>query len=430
MLKFKKYMLRACAYFLVLVLLCGSMISCSSSGETLMKIGKQELSVNMYELLLSRMKGTLKYNGQPTDTEAFWDTIISTQGATYNDYFCLSIQQEAKKMLIKLYLFEEVYGLTLPQSNYDAIDQYIEDALDMLHDGSKTSFNQELSLYGVNMDMLRENYIIEDKIDVLKSYLLTQTGDLAKDEYYQTNYVRFRQILLPLYEYIYETDENGDNIYYQEGSDRICYDTTGVIKTGTDGKTIVDVNGDTIYYTENGRIAYNQKKGELHGVDKDKDGYTDYRILNEEEAAAVAKKAQDLSSIIMEEDFAMFEDYGRMLSEPDLWEAYPNGIFLNKNKNYSVAYLDDIQKALTNMSVGETALIKSENAYHFIMKYELTDHAYSNNENSDWFGEFNDEVVEDILDAMCEKYMDKVEVYDDILAKAKTMKEIGANTGY
>ena len=64
------------------------------------------------------------------------------------------------------------------------------------------------------------------------------------------------------------------------------------------------------------------------------------------------------------------------------------------------------------------------------MKYDLTDSAYNNKENSDWFEEFDDEVVEKILDAMCEEYMDDVEVYTDVLANAKTMIEIGANTDY
>ena len=428
--KLKKYAPRILAFILVLSMLLVGMIGCSSSGETLMKLGDQELSVNMYELLLSRMKGTLMYNGHPTDSADFWNTIISTQGSTYNDYFCLSIQDEAKKMLIKLYLFEEVYELTLPQSNYDAIDAYINDALEMIHDGSKTAFNEELSLYGINMDMLRENYIIEDKIDLLKKNILAQTGELAKDEYYRDNYVRFRQILLPLYEYIYETDENGDKIYYEQGSDRICYDINGVTKTGTDGKPIVDANGDTVYYTEEGRIAYNKKKGEIRGVDKDNNGYTDYNMLDEGAAATVAKRAKELSELISEEDFTTFEEYGEMLSEPDLWEAYPNGIFVNKNKNYSIAYLDDIQKALKDLEVGGTALIQSDNAFHFIMKYELTDKAYSNSENSDWFEDFNNEVVEDILDAMCKQYMDDVEVYEEVLASAKTMIEIGENVDY
>ena len=64
------------------------------------------------------------------------------------------------------------------------------------------------------------------------------------------------------------------------------------------------------------------------------------------------------------------------------------------------------------------------------MKYDLTDSAYNNKENSDWFEEFDDEGVEKILDAMCEEYMDDVEIYTDVLANAKTMIEIGANTDY
>ena len=278
--------------------------------------------------------------------------------------------------------------------------------------------------------MLRENYIIEDKIEQLKSHISSQTGDAARDEYYKENYVCFRQILLPLYEYLYVTDENGDVIYYREGTDRIYYDTTGTTKTGTDGKPIVDENGDTIYYSEDGKIAYNTAKGVTKGLDKDNDGYTDYVMFDEEGIAVVEDQAQKLMELIQAEDFSTFEEYGSKLSEKEIWNAYPNGIYINKNKNYSIAYLDDIQKALTNMAVGDIQLVQSDNAYHLIMKYEAKDQAYKNNENKDWFEEFEDEVVSDILDAMCQKYLDQVTVNEDVLAKAMDMKTVGANTEY
>jgi len=428
--KFKKVLLRITLCIISLLLMLTAVVGCSSKGETLMQIGKQELTVNMYELLLSRMKGTLTYNDYPTDSESFWDTIISTQGATYNDYFCLSMQQEAKMMLVKLYLFEEVYKLTLPEKNYAAIDEYINDALELIHDGSKTAFNKELSLYGVNIDMLRENYIIEDKIEYLKSHISTQTGDAARDEYYKENYVCFRQILLPLYEFLYVTDENGDTVYYHEGTERIYYDTTGTTKTGTDGKPVVDKNGDTIYYTADGKIAYNTTKGVTQGLDKDNDGYTDYVMFDEERAIIVKDQANKLMELIQVGDFSTFEDYGEKLSEKEVWNAYPNGIYINKNKNYSIAYLDDIQKALTNMAVGDTQLIKSDNAYHLIMKYTAEDQAYKNKENQDWFEEFEDEVVTDILNAMCQKYLEQVTVDEKALAEAMDMKSVGANTEY
>ena len=333
-------------------------------------------------------------------------------------------------MLIKLYLFEEVYKLELPDSYYDTIDEYIGDALDMLNDGSKTKFNAALAAYGVNMDMLRENYIMEDKIDYLKLHLSKQTGDSARDEYYQKNYVHFRQILLPLYEYLYETDENGDTIYYKEGTDRIYYDMNGITKKGTDGKTIVDENGDTVYYTEDGKIAYNTSKGVTRGIDKDKDGYTDYEMLDEESAQLVKDQAEKLKEVITAGDFTTFEDYGKKMSETELWSAYPNGMYINKTKDYGIEYVDDIQEALANMAVGDIALIEADNAYHLIMKYELDAQGYDQDANQDWFEEFEDELITEILNAMCEKYLDEVEINTKALENAMDMKSIGANTDY
>lgn len=422
---------RACAILVVIILLLSAvLLGCSRKGEVLMQIGKQKLTVNTYELMLSRMKGTLQYNGYPTDTESFWNTIISVQGGTYNDYFCHTVQEEAKMMLIKLYLFEEVYKLELPDSYYETIDEYIGDALDLLNEGSKSQFNETLSKFGVNMDMLRDNYIMEDKIDFLKLHLSKQTGDSAREEYYQKNYVRFRQILLPLYEYLYETDENGDTVYYKEGTDRICYDMNGMTKKGTDGKTVVDKNGDTVYYTEEGKIAYNTKSGVMRGIDKDKDGYTDYKMLDEESAQLVKDQAAKLKEVIVAGDFKTFEDYGQKMSEEELWRAYPNGMYINKGKDYGIGYIDKIQEALTNMAVGDVALIEADNAYHLIMKYDIEADGFKNDANKDWFESFEDEVISEILDAMCQKYKDQVKVDTEALEKAMDMKTISPNTDY
>jgi hypothetical protein len=89
-----------------------------------------------------------------------------------------------------------------------------------------------------------------------------------------------------------------------------------------------------------------------------------------------------------------------------------------------------MQEALTNMAVGDIALIEADNAYHLIMKYEIEAHGYKNDANKDWFEEFEDEVVSEILDAMCQKYMDQVKVNTEALEKAMDMKTIGSNTDY
>ena len=78
----KKTAWRILCLALACLLMLGTLIGCSSSKKTLMTLGKQEISVHIYELLLSRMKGTLDYNGYPVSEDSFWNQIISSQGAT------------------------------------------------------------------------------------------------------------------------------------------------------------------------------------------------------------------------------------------------------------------------------------------------------------------------------------------------------------
>lgn len=426
----KKQITRLMSVLLCLAMLTMCLASCVSSPKVVMSIGKQELTLNMYELLLSRMKGTLEYNGYPTDEDTFWQQIISTKGQTYDAYFCESVRDEAKKMLVQLYLYEEVYGLTLPQKQLTAVDEFINDVLTLNFDGSKSDFNGYLSNFGVNMTMLRENYIMEEKIDHLGTYISSITSDAAREQYYTENYACFRQILLPLYEYCYVTDDNGDTVYYRENSDKIYYDTTANTRTDDGGNTIKDENGDVVYFTDDGRIAYNTEKGIKRGLDEDNDGYVDYKELDADMKTVITDRANSLSTLIANGDFIAFEEYGEQWSSDDVWNTYPDGIYVNLNKAYQINYMDDIQAKLADMKVGDTALIRSENAYHFIMKYELAAQGYADKSNADWFDTFEDEVIGSILDAMCEEYLDKVTVNGDALAQARGMKEIGANTEY
>jgi DNA mismatch repair ATPase MutL len=81
------------------------------------------------------------------------------------------------------------------------------------------------------------------------------------DDYYKDNYARFKQVFLYTFEYRYETDDNGDVIYYKEGN-RIAYDTSKTAKENSEGELVRDTNGDVIYvYTDASgkeRIAYDR----------------------------------------------------------------------------------------------------------------------------------------------------------------------------
>ena len=417
---------------LALVLCALLLCSCASSGKVLMHIGKTELTLNTYELLLSRMKGTLAYNGYEVENDSFWDYIWSAEGATYGDYFSAEILNAAQDMLLRLYLFDEVYQLTLPQSYYDEIDVYMSDLLENDFGGSKTAFNNAMAEYGINMNMLRENYIMEDKVEYLSTYLSSMTADSAREEYYNANYVCFRQILVPLYEYLYETDENGDLIYYRTGTNYIAYDTkNGTTVTATDGTLRTDENGDTMYFHADGSIAYDTEGGELVGLDADNDGYVDYQELSEEEIANITENAQALSALIEAGDFTVFEAYGAEYAGDDgIWDAYPNGIFLNEAQSYSLEYLNQLSTELADAAVGDVILFQSDSAFHLVMKYPLTEGAWDQDDNADWFGTFEDEVTESIILKLCEEYADQVVIDNEVLSEAASMKEIGANWNY
>jgi hypothetical protein len=418
---------------LLALLLCAlPLCSCASSGGTLMTLGKTELSVSTYELLLSRMKGTLAYNGYEVNNAAFWDYIWSTDGATYEDYFNAEILAAAKDMLLRLYLFEEVYDLTLPQSYYDEIDVYMQDLLENDFGNSKNAFNKAMAEYGINMDMLRENYVMEDKLEYLATYLSARTADSARVEYYEDHYVRFRQILFPLYEYEYELDENGDVIYLQTGKNVVAYDTkNGKTMKATDGTLRVDEDGNPIYFLEDGSIAYDTVNGEPAGVDADADGYVDSKPLSKEEIANIKENASKLQGLIEAGDFSTFEAYGAQYAGDDgVWDAYPDGIFLNSEQEYSLAYLQELADQLQVAQVGDVILYESANALHLVMKYELTENAWKEESNKDWFGTFEDEVIESVISSLCAEYADEIVIDQEALAKATGIKEIGANWNY
>lgn len=423
---------RAMIGFFSLIIVLSSLGGCSSDQKVLMRVGKTELTVNTYELLLSRMKGTLAYNGYDVDQAEFWDYIWSADGATYEDYFSSEILSAAKDMLLRLYLFDEVYHLTLPQSYLDDIDVYMADILENDFDNSKTKMNSELSKYGVNEKMLRENYIMEDKLDYLATYLSSMTADSAREEYYQNNYVCFRQILFPLYEYQYVTDENGDLVYYRQGTNYIAYDTkNGKTQQATDGTLRKDENGDTMYFWEDGSVAYDTENGDLMGLDADQDGYVDYVELSKEESENVTANAKKLQGLIENGDFSTFEAYGAEYAGDDgVWDAYPNGIFLNNEKSYSLDYLNELSSQLNEANVGDLILYRSDSAYHLVMKYSLEEQAWDDTANSDWFNDFEDELMETVIAALCQDYMNQIEIDEEALATVTGIKEIGANWNY
>lgn len=435
----KKIVKRALAVLLVLLMAVSCFAGCSSKGKTLMKIEDTEISVNLYKLYLSRLKGMLcsSYSfGEAALADSFWDTVMSKEGMTYNTYYSQAILESTKTYLSAMYEFD-LRELELPRSTLDEIDERIDEYIEIDADGSKTAFNSILSAYGVNYKMLREAYIIEAKIDLLKNDIFGAGGELiAKnlvDDYYEQNYARFKQVFYATYDYVYLTDEYGEDIYFAKDG-RIAYDTgadDAFTKKDESGKDIVDKNGDIIFYRmENDltRIAYDKKNGtRINKTDDDgkkiirefEKGSAEYQAVLDLVAGTVSKTKED--------DFDSFDE----LIASD--EKYTNGYYVTRESNIEAA---EVLEKLFEMEVGDVATVPSEYGIHVIMRYELEEEGYNKTHNSDFFIStqtgnyvFMSDIKDQLLNSYLEPHKKKIIVDEDLL-EGVDMKSVEPNYYY
>ena len=414
------------------IVMCISVFA-SCSGETLMSYGDKKVSVNMYEFLLSRMKGTLAYYGYDVYSESFWMTIISSDGTTWEDHFKETVKKQLMNYVVADKLFDD-YGLELTDKQIkiidDRLDEYVKAA------GSKTLFNEELKQYGANYDILRDVYIIEAKIQVLKEHLYGKNGEYidgeTKEEYLNENYVAFKQIFLATYEYVIDTDRFGDTVYYtDEEHTEIAYDkTNGTTKIDEFGKPVKDVLGNTEYYNSEGKIAYDRKNGVI-GFLTDKNGDKVIQELSsakKSEIYGVAKKyAQDCNG-----DVSEFEKYMTLYSEGEsdgiIYLYASEGYYAAQND--SVAYFDDIAEKLRGLDIGECSVFESSYGYHVISKYENEYGVYDDEDCEEYFESFYEELTALLLDELCASHYDKIEIDEELMDSVPGMYEIGANILY
>ena len=105
-----KTLKRVLCLLLALLGIASCFVGCASQGKTMMELEKTKMSVNMFQLFLSRTKGTLcsSYSfGVEATVDSFWDKWIDSKGTTYNDFYTDAVLNEAKNYLAALYLFDQ-----------------------------------------------------------------------------------------------------------------------------------------------------------------------------------------------------------------------------------------------------------------------------------------------------------------------------------
>lgn len=426
-----KKIIKYVSLFLCLILCMSAIASCSA--QTLMSYEDKTISVNMYEFLLSRMKGTLSYYGYDVNSESFWMTVISSDGTTWEDYFKETVRKQALNYIVADKLFD-TNGLKLTDAQIKIIDDklngYVKKA------GSKTLFNEELKQYGANYDILREVYIIEAKIQVLKEHLYGKNGEKitheTKEQYFNDNYVAFKQIFLATYDYIIDTDRFGDTVYYTDNKyTAIAYDKkNGVTKTDEFGKEVKDVLGNTEYYTADGKIAYDKTNGVI-GYLTNSDGDKVIESVSSEKKSEIYNNAKKYA-VQCNGKPELFEEYIKLYGEGES----DNIIYLYASEGYyaaqndAVAYFDDMAEKLKDLDAGECVVFESSYGYHVLSRYDNEDGAYDLEENEEFFESFYEELIALLMDEMCATYHDEVEIDEELLADVPKMYEIGSNILY
>jgi len=316
---------KICALLLAAALLFS--LSGCSSAPVVMRYEKTEITANMYRYWLSTYKGTYMTSySDMRDTDEFWNQIMYDD-VTAEEYLTDEILTNVKRTLICTASFDSL-GLNFPEEAEKEIDAYIESLVTERADGSRKAFNQELARYGININMLREIYIMQDKIDLLFSYLYVDNGPNALksedyEKYCRENYVHIRHIYVND-AYAYELTENGSYVR----------DSNGTIIT---------------------------------------------RELTAEEAAAKEETIRSIENAIRSGE--SFESIYTKYSED---HYYKNGYYLSR----STDFIPSVISAAFSLDIGESTRVDSDFGTHFIMRLEMDSEPYLNEENADFFPSF------------------------------------------
>lgn len=422
------------ALVLSLAILLIAAASCTSYGDNVVTVADKGMSVNTYQLLLSRMKGTLYSYGYDVGNEKFWRTIISSNGATYDDYFTASILEQASRYVIADYLFDR-NGLVITEERIEIVDKLMDAYVKQA--GSRNALNAKLKEFGANYDILRDLLLLETRIDMLKDHIYGENGEKIdgeiKEKYLADNYVAFGQIFLATYDYIIDTDEFGDQVYYtDEKHTAIAYDkVNGKTRTDEFGKTEMDILGDPVYYNGEGRIAYDKEKGVL-GYATDENGDKKIRNKSASEIAKIEEHAEAYMKACDGEIDSFLEHaeiYGEGDGDGDIQYLFSSTDYY-ASVNESLAYLDEIAEKLEKLEVGKVSVVKSDYGFHIICKYELEEGAYDDKGHEDVFTDFYMNLIAQLFDEECKKYDSSVVVNEEALNEAPTIADVGINLLY
>ena len=431
----KRMIIKAVACILTCCMILPFCLSgCSNNGKTLMSLDKHKFSVNFYQLMLSQQKGAMAYEINSIygnyNSEKFWGMTIDKETQKTNaDYYEELVLERGKDYLAALALFDELERTKTDFEFPKVYEQNIDAAIESMKQdtgGTKNSLNTVLSEYGINHKMLKNFLIMDAKFYYVMDYLYgadgSKIGDAVKEEYYNENYVSCKEIIIQKYSYVYRTDEDGNEIYFDPQTQKPIYDKTQNLKYNKDGTVVVDKEGTRMYFDKDGEIAYDKLTGVRIPVTDGATGAVVTQQYSEEKINSLREKAKALVADADGKGINYFETLRMKNSESYSSSDKTEGnIFLDVNMTYS-AYsskiFDYMADSLEKMQVGDVKLIEDEVCFAIIIKTELESGAWGNEKYEEAFtvlNDFTNGLIYELYDAKLAPYKERIEIDHKVL---------------
>ncbi len=338
---------------LATALLATSLASCSS--EKVMTFGDHSINENEFTYYLATYKGSYaKTYADFEDSPSYFSTVITDDGQTAEDVLYDAVVHNVEMTLVCEQLFDD-YNLKLTSSVEKTIDEYLEDFVDEYAEGSKNKFNASLGAYGVNINMLKKIYLRDEKVSALYDALYGSSGIIGITDSDREEYL----------------DENYVRVRHIYVNDKYMYaeDEDGVPE-----------------YTE-------------EGIRKKRD-------LTADELEA----KQSLISAIDESlaDGASFDEVYEAFSED---KYYKNGYYISSNMDF----IADVTESSMELEIGEYKKLETDYGTHYIMRLEMDEKPWEDEDNSDFFEGYDTTVGESLFTELVESRLVEVELNEEAL---------------
>ena len=342
--------------FCMALTVCLCMTGCGgNTGKAVMTYGDSVITENVFQYYLSYYKNIyLKTYTDMKDTAAYYQTVLP-DGQTAEEYLFQMTVENVKLTLICMELFQKS-GLSVSKVMENDIDAYLDDLVTEYAGGDKKALNAELAKYGVNLNMLADIYIDQEKSGFLFDYFFGENGiipvsDEEKQAYYEENY---------------------SHIYHMYVNDAYYYPTT------EEGFTPTDENGNPVTEPMTGKMLA-KKEAVIAAIDASLEAGSD------------------------------FMDVYRVYSED---QYYANGYYLTR----STDFVDAVVDAAFTLEEGEYIKMKSEYGTHYVLRAELDEAPWENESNADFFEDFETALKSELFYSYISTYLPEVQVDTEALS--------------